>query len=89
MRRAVINVATTLKALSLYVKSMLDPRVFFVPKPFGLFVEMVDGSYPMPILGDDVDADVRLLREVAAARRALSMALLAISTAADDCHTEE
>ncbi len=68
---------------------MLDPIVFCVPKPFGLVVEMVDESYPMSIPGDDADADVRLLREVAAARRALSMALLAISTAADDCHIEE
>ena len=43
----------------------------------------------MPNPGEDGDADERLLREEAAARRALSMALLAISTAADDCHIEE
>ena len=59
------------------------------PNPFGWFVEYVDGSYPMPNPGEDGDADERLLREDAAARRALSMALLAISTAADDCHIEE
>jgi hypothetical protein len=40
-------------------------------------------------MGGDGDADVRLLRAEAAARRALSMALLAISTAADDCHIDE
>ncbi len=53
-----------------------------------MFVEIDDGSYPLP-MGDDGDADVRLLRAEAAARRALSMALLAISTAADDCHIDE
>ncbi len=93
MRRAVINVAITLKALSLKVKSRLAACAF-TDIFFGLFVEMYDGegeevlggsglvgSYPM-------GAVARLLRDDAAARRALSMALLAISTAAEDCHIE-